>query len=137
MKPDPTLVDRIAAARILREHHVWAAAESFAAVQDRMSPTCRRFRLLMEADALLDAVTLLAESAEPPRTIQTLTRHNGLWHCAMRAGLSRRQRTADHADVAAAVLMTLLRTLPRPPRRGPARGHASVFQPNRSSQHDH
>lgn len=135
MKPDPTLADRIAAARILREHHVWAVAASFAAIEDRASTTRRRFQSLMSADALLDAVALLAQCAEPPRAIETLTLHDGRWQCAMRAGSSARLRKAEHADLAAAVLMALLRTFPQRSRRGPR--PASPLQPNRSSFHDH
>lgn len=135
MKPDPTLADRIASVRILREHHVWAAAASIPAIEDRSSTTRRRFQSLMAADALLDAVTLLAQSAEPPRAIETLTLHDGRWQCAMRAGPSPRLRKAEHADLAAAVLMALLRTFPQRSRRGPR--PASPLQPNRSSFHDH
>lgn len=133
MKPDPTLADRIAAARILREHLVWAAAENFPAIQDRSSPTRQRFRSLMDADALLDAVTLLARSAEPPRAIETLTLHDGRWHCTMRSGPARRLRKADHTDAPAAVLIALLRTFPRTRRAA----FAPSFHPNRSSLHDH
>lgn len=134
MKPDPTLAGRIAAARILREHHVWAAADSFAAIQDRFSPTRQRFRLLMEAGALLDAVTLLARSAEPPRAIETLAQHDGGWRCAMRAGSSRRLRRAEHADLAAAVLIALLRTFPQRTRRAT---FVAALHRNRSSLNDH
>lgn len=134
MKPDPNLADRIAAARILREHHVWAAADSFPAIQDRLSPTRQRFRLLMEAGALLDAVTLLARTAKPPRAIESLAQQDGRWQCTMRAGSTRRRYKGEHADLAAAVLTALLMTFPQRSRRRP--GPASSLQPNRSSLHD-
>lgn len=89
----------------------------------------------MAADALLDAVMLLAQSAEPPRAIDTLARHDGRWHCAMRAGLSRRSHKAEHADLSAAVLMALLKTFPRSSRRRASR--TSTLQTIGSSLHDH
>ncbi|GAA2842897.1 hypothetical protein EDC40_102526 [Aminobacter aminovorans] len=115
MKPEniAALVDRVADIRILREHHVWAAADLLGLDgldDERSRRTRRKFRELMEADALIDALLLLAASAEPSRSVENISNHAGHWVCSMRyttAGTSR-SCTAEHADLAAAVLASLL-----------------------------
>jgi hypothetical protein len=138
MKPEniAALADRVADIRILREHHVWAAADLFG-LNDLDGTMRRKFRALMEADALLDAVLLLAASAEPPRQVENISNHAGHWVCAMRcaaAGASR-SCTAEHADLAAAVLASLLASFQQPSTA--RRRRATPFlQHERTHRHD-
>lgn len=131
-----TLADRLADIRILREHHVWHAAaildlETFG---DRESPLRRRFQSLMDADALLDAVLLLAEACDPPRSIDAIRHQGEHWICAMR-GPAACASKARHADLAAAVLISFLDTFTHAPAlRRPTR--ANTRQPNRTFLHE-
>lgn len=129
------LADRVADIRILREHHVWAAAELFGF--DELDATSRRkFRALMEADALLDAVLLLAASARPSRSVENISNKRGHWVCSMRCGTAgnRRTATAEHTDLAAAVLASLLASFQQP---APVRHRPLSHQHDGSSSHDH
>lgn len=103
------LADRIANARILREHHVWEAARALS-LDARCGRPGRRFAALMAADALLDAVLLLASRAEPPRSVDVIVNDQGRWSCSMRSDPPQpvRRFKAEHADLAAAVLCSLL-----------------------------
>lgn len=138
MKPETiaALIDRVADVRILREHHVWAAAEIFG-FDDLDSTMRRKFRALMEADALLDAVLSLAASADPPRSVRNVRNQRGHWVCTVRcdAAGNRRTATAEHADFAAAVLASLLASLQQPTvahrHRPPSHQHDG------SSSHEH
>lgn len=73
-----TLTDRLADVRALREHHVWEAAArlDLDAFDDRSGPFRKRFGVLMDADALLDAVLMLATACEPLRSLKAV-RHQG------------------------------------------------------------
>jgi hypothetical protein len=132
----PALADRVAYIRILREHHVWAAADIFD-LDDLDDRSRRKFRALMEADALLDAVLLLAASAEPPRSVERISNHAGRWACSMRDATTGASRccTAKHADLAAAVLAALLASFQQPSMA--RRRRASNFlQHDRAHSHD-
>lgn len=142
MKPEniPALADRVADIRILREHHVWAAADILGldGLDDRSRQSRRKFRALMDADALLDAVLLLAANAEPPRFVESMSNYRGHWVCSMRyatAGGSRSCK-AEHADLAASVLASLLMSflLPSTARR---RRTTPFLQHERAHSHDH
>lgn len=133
------LADRVADIRILREHHVWAAADLFGldGLDDRSRQARRKFRALMEADALLDAVLLLAASAEPPRSVENIANHAGHWVCSMRyatAGASR-SCTAEHTDLAAAVLASLLASFQQP-STAPRRRATPFLKHERAHRHD-
>ena len=138
MKPEniPALADRVADIRILREHHVWAAADIFD-LDDLDDRSCRKFRALMEADALLDAVLLLAASAAPPRSVESISNHAGHWQCRMRyASVSGSGSCkSEHADLAAAVLAALLASFRQPSTA--RRSRATPFlQHDRAHSHD-
>jgi len=132
------LADRVADIRILREHHVWAAADLFGpdGLDDRSRQTRRKFRALMEADALLDAVLLLATNAEPPRSVENISSRAGHWQCCMRHATAGGSHTctAEHADLAAAVLASLLASFQQP---APARRRTLSHQHDGSSSHEH
>ncbi|WP_269930592.1 hypothetical protein [Aminobacter sp. HY435] len=120
MKPEniPALAERLADIRILREHHVWAAAEIFGldGLDEPSRQTLRKFRVLMEADALVEAVLLLAATATPPRSVERINARSGRWVCSMHYAEGNTSRTcsAAHADLAAAVLASLLASLEQP-----------------------
>lgn len=117
MKPEPSiaLIGRLAEVRVLREHHVWDAAEIVGLDRsgDRSQPRYRKFRALMEADALVDAVLHLAATASPPRLLQACA-YGDHWICSARAVSGRRPSTARHADLAAAMLSSLLLSFQAP-----------------------
>ena len=132
----PALADRVADIRILREHHVWAAADIFD-LDDLDDGSRRKFRALMEADALLDAVLLLAATAEPPRQVESISNHAGRWACSMLYATTGASRccTAKHADLAAAVLAALLASFQQPSTT--RRRRATPFlQHDRAHSHD-
>lgn len=112
------LADRIANARILREHHVWAAAKVLSLDAGRAS-SGRRFAALMDAEALLDAVLLLVSRAEPARSVDAIINDEGRWICSMRSDPPQpaRRFKAGHADLAAAVLCSLLMSFQASGRR--------------------
>ena len=115
LQPDlGALSDRIVKARILREHHVWEAAKTLLpcrAGQDRDKGD-RRFVALMEADALVDAVLLLATQARPRRSLASIHPDQTAWICTMRCecGGAENCFEARHADLAAALLGVLLQS---------------------------
>lgn len=139
MKPETSnaLVGRLAEIRVLREHHVWDAAEIVGLDRsgDRSQPRYRKFRVLMEADALVDAVLHLAATAIPPRLLQA-SAHGERWTCSTRVVSSRRSHKAEHADLAAAMLASLLLTFPS--RRAPRRRRINPTRhANEVHRHDH
>ncbi|PWK72589.1 hypothetical protein [Aminobacter sp. AP02] len=139
MKPEniPALAERVADIRILREHHVWAAADILG-LDELDDRSRRKFRTLMEADALVDAVLLLAANAEPPRSIETIRNHAGRWVCSTRHAFpgGSRSSTAEHADLAAAVLAALLVSFQQPSAHR-RRRTTSFLQLDRADSHDH
>lgn len=109
------LLLRLSAVRRLREHHVWEAVRVIRelpglAVDEWPS---RRFRDLMAADALVDAVIHLSSTTEAKLCLRTLSNELGLWTCALRyqpPGAGRLTFKARHADLAAAILGAFLRS---------------------------
>ncbi|WP_457581345.1 hypothetical protein [Ensifer canadensis] len=107
------LLLRIVAVRRLREHHVWEAVRL---LRDRpeLVPEdwpSRRFRELMAADALVDAVIHLTTSTEAKLCLRTLSHECGVWTCALRyapEGAGRVTFKARHADLASAILSAFL-----------------------------
>ena len=78
------LAERIAHARILREHHVCKAVRCLSIdARDRRSGTARRFVERMEVDALLDAVMLLVMLSAQERTIDGIGHAGGCWTCSI------------------------------------------------------
>ncbi|MBD9509768.1 hypothetical protein IB265_23630 [Ensifer sp. ENS10] len=113
--PLDVLLLRLSAVRRLREHHVWEAVRVIRelpglAVDEWPS---RRFRDLMAADALVDAVIHLTSTTEAKLCLRTLSHELGLWTCALRyqpPGAGRLTFKARHADLAAAILGAFLRS---------------------------
>lgn len=114
---------RLEGVRVLREHHVWAAASALPLAVGRGSSgrASRRFAELMAADALLEAVLLLLDLAEPKRSVRSMKCHDGIWACVVerQPGRPGDRFMAEHADVAAAVLIAFVRSC-IPARRRPA-----------------
>lgn len=109
------LMLRLTAVRRLREHHVWEAVRVIADMPDLAVGEwpSRRFRELMAADALVDAVIQLTSATEAKLCLRTLNHEFGLWTCALRyqpPGAGRITFKARHADLAAAILGAFLRS---------------------------
>lgn len=110
-----TLLLRLTAVRRLREHHVWEAVRLVRELPD-LAPGAwpsNRFRELMAADALVDAVIHLTSATEAKLCLRTLSHEFGLWTCALRyqpPGSGRVTFKARHADLAAAILGAFLRS---------------------------
>ncbi|MGF6157118.1 hypothetical protein M2267_002373 [Ensifer sp. KUDG1] len=109
------LILRLTAVRRLREHHVWEAVRVIADMPDLAVGEwpSRRFRELMAADALVDAVIQLTSATEAKLCLRTLNHEFGLWTCALRyqpPGAGRITFKARHADLAAAILGAFLRS---------------------------
>ncbi|WP_276118238.1 hypothetical protein [Pararhizobium qamdonense] len=111
-----SLMDRVGAARVLREHHVWEAVrilpETAGLPEDiKQSPELRR---LMEKEAFTAALRLLAHACTPARDLSDLEPHGDCWTATVSAygGLDRARRCrftqAGHRDPPAAVLIALL-----------------------------
>ncbi|OCO98067.1 hypothetical protein BC374_10525 [Ensifer sp. LC13] len=109
------LLLRLTAVRRLREHHVWEAVRLVRELPDLVPGEwpSRRFRELMAADALVDAVIHLTSTTEAKLCLRTLSHELGLWTCALRyqpPGAGRVTFKARHADLAAAILGAFLRS---------------------------
>lgn len=107
------LLARIAAVRRLREHHVWEAVRLLRDWPELVPDDwpSRRFRDLMAADALVDAVIHLTTSTEARLCLRTLSHECGVWTCALRyapQGAGRVTFKARHADLASAILSAFL-----------------------------
>ncbi|NOV19073.1 hypothetical protein E5S70_23830 [Ensifer adhaerens] len=107
------LLLRIAAVRRLREHHVWEAVRLVQDMPDLVAEDwpSRRFRELMAADALVDAVIQLTTSTKAKLCLRTLSHECSVWTCTLRyapAGAGRVTFKARHADLATALLTAFL-----------------------------
>ncbi|WP_077959725.1 hypothetical protein [Ensifer adhaerens] len=109
------LLLRLTAVRRLREHHVFEAVRIIRELPGLAGDDwpSRRFRDLMAADALVDAVIHLTSTTEAKLCLRTLGHEVGLWTCALRyqpPGAGRITYKARHADLAAAILGAFLRS---------------------------
>lgn len=115
------LLMRVATVRRVREHHVWEAVRLLGDRADLVPGDwpSRRFRDLMAADALVDAVIHLTTSTEAKLCLRTLSHECGVWTCALRyapQGAGRVTFKGRHADLASAILSAFLqccRAFPR------------------------
>jgi hypothetical protein len=116
--PDPadlsSLLERLTHARRLLEHHLWEAARSLSI--DRTSPAGRRFACLVEAGATLDAAMLLVAMSSPGRCISNVSNSGRCWTCTVQPtaafpGPGTKRFRAEHADLPAAVLASLISSL--------------------------
>ena len=80
-----SLLERIAQAPALREHHVWEAARCLSIeVRDRRAgSSTRRFAELTAADAMLDAVMMLTAMSKPRRFVTSIRNVEGRWLCTV------------------------------------------------------
>ncbi|KQS98016.1 hypothetical protein ASG68_10090 [Rhizobium sp. Leaf453] len=121
-----SLLARVCAARVLREHYIWEAVrllpDTAGLPEDiRHSPMLHD---LMEKDAFGSALRLLAKACRPSREFSRHEQRGDRWHATVQvAGALGRGRpvTGNHHDPAAAMLIALLRSaIPqdRQPRAG-------------------
>jgi hypothetical protein len=119
-----SLIARVCAARVLREHHIWEAVRilpEIAGLSDDIKQL-PEFRRLMEKEAFTAALRLLAQSCQPARDIRDLDPHGDHWAATLsiRSTLSQPQRRkltrAEHRDPPAAVLIALLSSTVRKTR---------------------
>lgn len=111
-----SLIARVCAARILREHHIWEAVRILpeAAGLPGGIKQLPEFRLLMEKEAFTAALRLMAQSCQPARDIRELDPQADRWAVTLsvRSALSQPQRRklirAEHRDPPAAILIALL-----------------------------
>ena len=111
-----SLIARVCAARVLREHHIWEAVRilpEVAGLPDGIKQL-PQFRRLMENEAFTAALRLLAQSCQPARDIRDLDPQGDHWAVTLsvRSALPHPQRRklirAVHRDPPAAVLIALL-----------------------------
>jgi len=108
------LIERIGRVSRLLDHQLWEAAIGLSL--DKSSASGRRFARLLEDGAMLEAAVLLAELCRPNRSIASIAMRAQAWICVIHdetwnsAGVTRTYQ-AEHADLAAAVLMALLSSL--------------------------
>ena len=127
-----SLIARLLAARVLREHHLWEAARILPLLAEMEIDVrhWRPFRALMEAQAFADAARLLAQVCSPQRELIRMNREpvseRYVVICDCRGRPHRRRAfAASHGDLAAAMLIALLRSFagPRPALRRRAEPH--------------
>jgi hypothetical protein len=103
------LRDRIAAARALREHHLWEAARALTPEARGAAPGRDRLAELTHAGALVEAVLVLIGTATPRRLVRCMRLSAGRWTCTVGRGTGGRF-TATHADLAAALLAAFIQS---------------------------
>lgn len=117
-KARASLVARVTGARILREHHVWEAVRILPDFTELSTDLKHSgvFRVLMDDNALKDALLVLAQTCQPPLSFDILGQLRGQWVCSVRIEATSKDarhkcfRTA-HADPAAAILLAILRSV--------------------------
>ncbi|URK87711.1 hypothetical protein LP421_07610 [Rhizobium sp. RCAM05350] len=111
-----SLITRVCAARVLREHHIWEAVRILPEIAGLPEDVKQlpEFRRLMEKEAFTAALRLLAQSCQPARDIRELDPHGDHWVATLsvRGTLSQPRRRklirAEHRDPPAALLIVLL-----------------------------
>jgi hypothetical protein len=102
---------RIAVSRILLEHQLRDALPMLV-IDLRRHPSNRALFELIDHNALVDACLLLAASQTPPRQILTIERSTTGWSCQLAFATSKgtRRTRAEHTDLAAALLIAIVRS---------------------------
>lgn len=112
-----SLLARVSAARVLREHHIWEAVrilpDSAGLSADIRQSPC--FRAAMDRNALREALSMIATACQPARRFHVLGREQDKWVCVLQseealAPPRHRIIRTTHADPAAAILAGLLRS---------------------------
>ncbi|WP_455271576.1 hypothetical protein [Rhizobium herbae] len=111
-----SLIARVCAARVLREHHIWEAVRILPEIAGLPEDVKQlpEFRRLMEKEAFTAALRLLAQSCQPARDIRELDPRGDHWVATLsvRSALSQPRRRklirAEHRDPPAALLIVLL-----------------------------
>ena len=106
-----SLQNRILNGSKVREEHVWSFMKGV--LPELCSPdnsAGRRFRVLLQANAIFDALLLAISAQSPPVSLETLRRTDRGWFCStsVMLGGSRRKSTALHEDLESALFLALL-----------------------------
>lgn len=104
------LADRIAAARRLREHHLWEILRTLPSLAEAREDTNarHRFRALMERDDLLAASQILVDAARPVCRLDQLICLDGTWIARICSDGAIPRAVAVHIDRVAAVMAALV-----------------------------
>ncbi|MGQ3290752.1 MAG: hypothetical protein ACT6U0_00835 [Shinella sp.] len=109
------LADRIAAARRLREHHLWEILRTLPSLAEARddADVRHRFRALMERDDFLAASQALVDAARPVCHLDQLVCLDGSWVARILSNGAIPRAVAVHSDRVAAVMAALV-ALDRP-----------------------
>jgi hypothetical protein len=104
------LAERIAAARRLREHHLWEILRTlpFLAEARDDADFRHRFRILMERDDLMAASQTLIDAARPTCRLDQLVCLDGTWIARICSDSAIPRAVAVHIDRVAAVMAALV-----------------------------
>lgn len=114
-EPYAGFLHRLSAARVLREHQLWDAVKLLMG-DLRHHQSSRKLSDLMSRNALLDSVFLLVSMQDPPKTVASLRRIENRWicHIGFDAAHGRKRVTGEHEDLAAAILIAIVRSSMQP-----------------------
>ncbi len=104
------LAERIAAARRLREHHLWEILRTLPSLAEARDDADfrHRFRTLMDRDDLVAASRLLVDAARPTCHLDQLVCLEGTWIARICSDGSVPRAVAVHVDRVAAVMAALV-----------------------------
>lgn len=104
------LAERIAAARCLREHHLWEILRTLPSLAEARDDAGfrHRFRTLMERDDLVAAGRLLVDAARPACRLDQLACLDGTWIARICSDGAIPRVVAVHIDRVAAVMAALV-----------------------------
>jgi hypothetical protein len=104
------LADRIAAARRLREHHLWEILRTLPSLAEARDDADFRhhFRMVMERDDLVAASRLLVDAARPSCHLDQLVCLDGTWIARICSDGAIPRAVAVHIDRVAAVMAALV-----------------------------
>lgn len=104
------LAERIAAARRLREHHLWEILRTLPSLAEARDDADfrRHFRSVMERDDLVAASRLLVDAARPTCHLDQLVCLDGTWIARICSDGVTPRAVAVHIDRVAAVMAALV-----------------------------
>ena len=106
-----TLQDRILNGSKVREEHIWCFTKhAFPELCSADNILGKRFRTLLQANAIFDALLLAISAQNPPVGLEALRRTSRGWVCSasIRLGVSPKKVTAIHRDLEGALFLALL-----------------------------